>query len=501
MNAARLLFCRREHRRQRPVLRRRRSRRLVDEQAVRRLLVARRRPGPPGPPSGRCPGRSRRVGHVVARELVALHLEQVLGVAQWSSRSSGIAVPGGRCRGRRSPTPAGSGRSRPTRRVHRAVVGVDGRLDCVAHVVDLVGGQRRARGVLAASRRSSSRNDSRSEPTDTGRSWCSRRGSTGSGRPDRRVGVTVDGQPRRDLLHALAGSRLYSTCCSVHPLGQQEVRVANFTAYISWLKNPPTGTPPLPVYVVVASCASRRAGRDDDVRRRRAAWRSTHLSPADVRREVRRAELPALRAGSTRTARCSTTATRGTGCEKVAPWLTVDERPLPGGGRRPDRVDPRRLHHHRPLPAGAERESFETMTDDSLTQDRPVRTLPTDEINYMRNAVKATVDAYDGTVTLYAWDETDPILKAWRSAFPGTVQDRRRDPRLAAGAPALPRGPVQGAALPVRALPRDRRRDFYQGNNRWEVPEDPNAQGSYSRRTGSSSTSRRTTGGDRARSR
>ena len=74
----------------------------------------------------------------------------------------------------------------------------------------------------------------------------------------------------------------------------------------------------------------------------------------------------------------------------------------------------------------------------------------------MRNAVKATVDAYDGTVTLYAWDEEDPILKAWRSAFPGTVEAEVGDPRRAAGAPALPRGPVQGAALPVRVVPRHR---------------------------------------------
>ena len=57
-----------------------------------------------------------------------------------------------------------------------------------------------------------------------------------------------------------------------------------------------------------------------------------------------------------------------------------------------------------------------------------VRTLPTDQINYMRNAVKATVDAYTGQVTLYAWDETDPILQAWRSAFPGTVLDRDQIP-------------------------------------------------------------------------
>ena len=59
------------------------SRRHLHRQAVRRLLVRRGRPGPPGPPSGRCPCRtSCGVGDVVLREHVALHLEQVLGVAQ-----------------------------------------------------------------------------------------------------------------------------------------------------------------------------------------------------------------------------------------------------------------------------------------------------------------------------------------------------------------------------------------------------------------------------------
>jgi len=38
--------------------------------------------------------------------------------------------------------------------------------------------------------------------------------------------------------------------------------------------------------------------------------------------------------------------------------------------------------------------------------------------NYIRNSVKAVVDAYTGDVTLYAFDEKDPILAAWRKAFP-----------------------------------------------------------------------------------
>lgn len=48
------------------------------------------------------------------------------------------------------------------------------------------------------------------------------------------------------------------------------------------------------------------------------------------------------------------------------------------------------------------------------------------DINYMRGSVKATVDAYDGRVRLYAIDDrygpTDPVLAAWRRAFPGLVE-------------------------------------------------------------------------------
>ena len=46
---------------------------------------------------------------------------------------------------------------------------------------------------------------------------------------------------------------------------------------------------------------------------------------------------------------------------------------------------------------------------------------PQEQVNYIRNSVKATVDAYDGTVKLYEFDEADPVLKTWMKAFPGVV--------------------------------------------------------------------------------
>ena len=39
-------------------------------------------------------------------------------------------------------------------------------------------------------------------------------------------------------------------------------------------------------------------------------------------------------------------------------------------------------------------------------------------INYIRNSVKAVVDAYDGTVSLYVFEPSDPIIRAFQGMFP-----------------------------------------------------------------------------------
>ncbi len=65
-------------------------------------------------------------------------------------------------------------------------------------------------------------------------------------------------------------------------------------------------------------------------------------------------------------------------------------------------------------------------TADSLTaaNDQRAVVAQQNQVNYIRNSVKATVDAYSGDVKLYQWDTEDPVLKTWMKAFPNTVQDK-----------------------------------------------------------------------------
>ena len=49
--------------------------------------------------------------------------------------------------------------------------------------------------------------------------------------------------------------------------------------------------------------------------------------------------------------------------------------------------------------------------------------LGDNSVNYMRNSVKAVIDAYNGTVTFYVFDSEDPVLAAYRRIFPSLFKD------------------------------------------------------------------------------
>ncbi|GAB1694298.1 UPF0182 family protein [Krasilnikovia sp. M28-CT-15] len=105
--------------------------------------------------------------------------------------------------------------------------------------------------------------------------------------------------------------------------------------------------------------------------------------------------------------------------EKVAPFLTIDGDPYPAvvEGRIKWILDGYTTSSSYPY---AQQINLQQQTRDELT-DRGTFALARDNVNYMRNSVKATVDAYDGTVTLYEFDQQDPVLKAWNQAFGGNL--------------------------------------------------------------------------------
>ena len=55
----------------------------------------------------------------------------------------------------------------------------------------------------------------------------------------------------------------------------------------------------------------------------------------------------------------------------------------------------------------------------TLSSDFPYATPTEQGFNYIRNVVKTTVDAYDGTVKYYLVDTSDPLIQAYSNAFPG----------------------------------------------------------------------------------
>ena len=105
---------------------------------------------------------------------------------------------------------------------------------------------------------------------------------------------------------------------------------------------------------------------------------------------------------------------------KVAPFLQLDEDPYPAviNGRILWIVDGYTTSDGYPY---AQRSDFGTVTADS--QNGGLR-QPQKQVNYIRNSVKATVDAYTGKVTLYTWDEKDPVLKTWAKAFPHIMKPK-----------------------------------------------------------------------------
>jgi hypothetical protein len=164
--------------------------------------------------------------------------------------------------------------------------------------------------------------------------------------------------------------------------------------------------------------------------------------------------------------------------EKVAPFLTIDGDPYPAVVDMPEQgrrivwiVDAYTTADAFPY---SQRVDLQTATQDAQVGEGAVAQLAQDEISYMRNSVKAVVDAYDGSVTLYEFDDEDPVLRAWNAAFGGDL--------------VVPKAETPEALLPHFRYPQDlfkvqrdllsrfyveNPNEFFAGTDFWEVPNTP----------------------------
>jgi uncharacterized membrane protein (UPF0182 family) len=160
--------------------------------------------------------------------------------------------------------------------------------------------------------------------------------------------------------------------------------------------------------------------------------------------------------------------------EKVAPFLTLDGDPYPAvvDGRVQWIVDGYTTAATYPY---AERINLREETTDELTN-RGTFQLARENVNYMRNSVKATVDAYDGTVKLYEFDDTDPVLKAWNKAFGGDLVLPKKD--IPAELTEHLRYPADMFKVQRNLLTKfhvTNPGDFYSAQDFWQVPNVPDA--------------------------
>ncbi|UOQ55810.1 UPF0182 family protein [Leucobacter allii] len=169
--------------------------------------------------------------------------------------------------------------------------------------------------------------------------------------------------------------------------------------------------------------------------------------------------------------------------QKVAPYLTIDESPYASV------VDGRIVWIVDGYTTSAQYPYSEVSDMNGLTQDadNEQRDPLANNINYIRNSVKATVDAYDGSVRLYAWDTEDPLLQAWGKIFPGTLTDVSE---MSGDLLSHVRYPsdlfkVQRAMLgEYHVTDADA---FYSAEDRWRTPDDPVSNATTTTATGTSS--------------
>ncbi|NMM98276.1 UPF0182 family protein [Bifidobacterium olomucense] len=158
---------------------------------------------------------------------------------------------------------------------------------------------------------------------------------------------------------------------------------------------------------------------------------------------------------------------------KVAPYLTLDGRVYPAvvDGRVKWIVDGYTTSDAYPY---SQMTNLGTSTQDSTTvSSDTVSSLGSQQANYIRNSVKATVDAYDGSVDLYVWDTSDPVIKAWEQIFPGQYHQLSEISGDLMSHLRYPEGLFKVQRELLSKYHVTSANQYYSGEDFWQTPVDP----------------------------
>jgi len=160
---------------------------------------------------------------------------------------------------------------------------------------------------------------------------------------------------------------------------------------------------------------------------------------------------------------------------KVAPFLTLDTRVYPAV------VDEKVVWiidgytTSDAYPYSASR-PLEDVTVDTLTaRSDTIAALAPQQVNYLRNSVKATVDAYSGEVTLYEWDDADPVLEAWQATYPGIIEPMSEISSELMSHLRYPEDLFKVQRNLLATYHVDTAAEYYSGQDFWRNPLDPTA--------------------------
>ncbi|MFN2207865.1 MAG: UPF0182 family protein, partial [Candidatus Promineifilaceae bacterium] len=106
----------------------------------------------------------------------------------------------------------------------------------------------------------------------------------------------------------------------------------------------------------------------------------------------------------------------------------------------------------------------------TVSRSYPYSTPTATGINYIRNAVKVIIDAYDGTVDYYISDPDDPIIQAYDSAFPELFHPMEEIPEDLISHLRYPQDLFDIQAQQYLAYHMTDTRVFYNKEDLWSIP-------------------------------